>query len=318
MVKSILKYTLVFLLPLLQVCLVACNTGIETTKAIKMSRAERKEVRPGNEELLADSIVSQPLSAWKPGKPFMVADDKVALVLESGNDSYGAVRHSLKNHVFRFDGTESRSDAGGETVTLIRFRDGDNIYKYNTGRNADNARHYITGLDIPMMIDLDMVALADSLLKGRRIWIMNQLWYDGSGNKLNGRKYVPVNITGVRAGDIVFPCIVDFTDEHGASASVFMNIKAASGIGAESRTLPALFSLVDPKDAYPSILPDNWKLIQSGNVALGMTKDECRLALGTPSDVDAGHNWSSTIDVWSYKDGMFLQFEDGLLVNFRR
>ena len=318
MVKIVFKYALVFLLPLLQLCLVACNTGIETTKTIKMSRSERKEAQPRNEDLLADSIVSQPLSAWKAGKPFMVADDKVALLLESDKVTYGSDSLSLKNHVLRYDGTESGSDAGGGSVTLIRFLDGDTLYKYNTGRTADYARHYITGLDIPMMIDMDMVSLADSLLKGRRIWILNQLWYDASGNKLDGRKYVPVTITGVRPGDIVFPCIVDFTDGNGNSASVFMNIKTASGIGAESRTFPSLFSLVDPKEAYPSILPETWTLIQSGNVTLGMTKDECRLALGTPSDVDAGHNWSSTIDIWSYKDGTFLQFEDGLLVNFRR
>ena len=75
--------------------------------------------------------------------------------------------------------------------------------------------------------------------------------------------------------------------------------------------------MTDPKLDYPSVSQETWENICNGRVALGMTKDECRLALGNPSEVDAGHNWSSVIDVWGYRDGTFLQFQDGLLINFR-
>ena len=88
-------------------------------------------------------------------------------------------------------------------------------------------------------------------------------------------------------------------------------------MGVESRTFPSLVSIYDPKLKYPQITAETWKLIQEGKVALGMTKEECKLSLGNPSEADSGHDWNNTIDVWSYPDGTCLHFQDGLLVNFR-
>ena len=50
---------------------------------------------------------------------------------------------------------------------------------------------------------------------------------------------------------------------------------------------------------------------------LGMTKEECKLSLGNPTDVNSGHDWNSTIDFWQYPNGSYLRFQDGLLVSFR-
>ena len=48
-----------------------------------------------------------------------------------------------------------------------------------------------------------------------------------------------------------------------------------------------------------------------------MTKEECKLSLGNPTDVNSGHDWNSTIDFWQYPNGSYLRFQDGLLVSFR-
>lgn len=312
------SYRPICLISLLSMLFIGCNTGIESTKQIKMSRDERREVLPTAEDLLSDSIVSLPLAEWQVGKKFVVVDNKVSYVLESETfRRYGSSRDSLAGHILRFDGIETRPTPGEERSAVIRFKDGEDLLRYNTSRSLDDARLRITGLDLPMMVDLDMVALADSILRNRTLWIKTSLWYDAAGEKITGRKFIPVKIARVRHGDMVFPLIVDFTDDQNRNASLYLNVNHTSGLGADSRTLPTLFSLTDPKKSYPSIIPEVWNLIQCGEVRNGMTKEECKLALGNPTDVVSGFNWNKTIDMWTYKDGTFLQFEDGLLVQFR-
>jgi hypothetical protein len=48
-----------------------------------------------------------------------------------------------------------------------------------------------------------------------------------------------------------------------------------------------------------------------------MTKEECRLSLGNPAEVDTGHDYSQTLDLWKYNDGTTLWFEDGILTRIR-
>lgn len=292
----------------------SCSTGIEGTKTIKMSRAEKKETMATAEELLSREIVSEKLVNWRPGKRFFVTDDKISLILDSPNVG---TAEALSGDTLIYDGTELRPGAGGETVCVLLFRKGNEVFNYNTGRDFESACRNLAGLDMPMMIDLDMVELADSILKGKTLWTRSRLWYDGQGQSIPGRKFVPVRIERVDRGNIYFPFNVSFTDGEGGKGWLYMGMHSDSGLGGETRTFPSLFSLTDPKENYQSITEENWKLIQNGRVRTGMTKNECKLALGNPDEVDAGHNWSSTIDIWSYKDGTFLRFEDGLLVNYR-
>lgn len=294
----------------------ACHTGIESTAVIKMSKTDRRETLPTEEELLAAGFMSAPLGLWQTGKRFLIADDKASLILES--EDRGA--SDIAGHAISYVGTELTPGPGSHKVCRLVFEDavtGGRLY-YNTGRQAEAASQEITGLDIPALIDLDLVAQVDSVLRGRRLWIKSDLWYDKDGNIFNGSKFMPVRVERVNPGNMFFPVAVEFSAPDGNTYKVWMNVKATSGIGAESRTFPTLFSLTDPKLRYPSISEENWKLIQEGRVALGMTKDECKLSLGNPPEVDSGHDWNNTIDVWRYKDGTFLHFQDGLLVNFRK
>lgn len=315
-VKTCFRYSLFLLVPIF---IASCSTGIEGTKAIKMSRSELRESLPDEEELLAARLTADPLGSWSVGKEFIVADNKAAVVLElpAGVPS-DPDEASLAGKILKYSGTTVRPTPGGDRIVVLEFSGEGGGYRFNTSRLPEVAHESFDGLDIPMLIDLDFVARADSLLRGRTMWTRSRLWYDADGNYMEGRKFVPVTIIGVTPGSMLFPLSVTFVDDAGRHASMFMNVKDNSGLGAESRTLPSLFSMTDPKLRYPSVTPEVWQHICDGKVVLGMTKDECKLALGNPANVDAGHNWSSVIDVWGYNDGTFLQFQDGLLVNFRR
>lgn len=295
-----------------------CHTGIEGTRAIKMSRSDLRETRPSEEEIFARALRSDSMAVWSPGKKFLISDSKAVLVLElpSGVPADPA-RASLAGDTLRFERVVSISTPGSGEVAAIEFRGDKGIYRYRTTKTMEEALKAVSGLDIPMLIDLDMVAAADTLLRGRRLWTRSGLWYDAEGNPFDGRKFVPVTVSAVRPGNMVFPLAVDIVDSDGREAYMYMNVRAGSGLGAESRTFPSLFSLTDPQSLYQDITPEIWRLIQDGRVTAGMTKLECKLSLGNPDEVNAGHDWSNTIDVWSYRDGTFLRFENGLLVDFR-
>lgn len=314
MTIPVMKYFSWSLLSVIWLLAIACSTGIEGTKTIKMSRAERRETQPTPEELFATQIVSVPVSEWTPGKRFLIVDEKARLIFDM---SAIAPSDSVKGHVLKFEDIELRPEPGGKDVIVLRFSDNGKPVRFRTSRIVGSRQLDMTGLDIPMTVDLDLVDLADSLLTGRSFWTRNRLWYDSDMAPYYGRKFVPVTVSGVRPGSQHFPLTVDFIDESGEKASFLMNVKAESGLGAESRTFPTLFSMTDPKTYYPSIQPEIWDNIRNGKVALGMTKEECKLALGNPTDVDTGHTWGNLVEVWSYKDGKFLYFEDGRLTNFR-
>ena len=48
-----------------------------------------------------------------------------------------------------------------------------------------------------------------------------------------------------------------------------------------------------------------------------MTKEECRLAKGNPSDLYGGHDYSKSMLIWVYPDATTLYFEDDLLVRVK-
>lgn len=289
-----------------------CSTGIESTKTIRYTKGERKQLAPTPEETLMSGLVSYPLGEWPVGKKFLVSDERANLVFDAS--SVAGQDEDLKGMVLEYAGTTSRITPGGADETVIEFKAGNRIYSYSTGKDTGIAETDITGMDIPMLIDLDVVYKAGMLLVGKKVWTRSRLWYDGNGNKIAGRKFVPVVIKGISAGTMVFPLKVDIEDEHGDPAVLYMNV--GNG-GMESRTFQTLFSLTDPGERYQSVLPEVWDLIKEGKVRLGMSKEECKLSLGNPADVNSGHDWNSTIDFWQYSDGTFLRFQDGLLVDFR-
>lgn len=315
MFNYLLKYRLLFIFCLCVMMLSSCYTGIERTKTIKMSKTERKEILPSDEETLAEKFISKPLGEWMQGKRFLIADNKALHLLEPSDHSIT----ETAGLILYFEGVSSRRTAGTQDVAIINFKEPVNgvSFNYNTRKPVEAAKSELTGLDIPALIDLDLVDLVGSTMNGNTYWTRNSLWYDEEGNNLKGYKFVPVTITGVFPGDMLFPINLEFTTSSGKTAHIMMNIKSADGLGAESRTFPSLFTLTDPKLKYPGITDENWRLIQAGKVTIGMTKEECKLALGNPNDVDAGHDWNNTIDIWRYSDGTFLHFQDGLLVNFR-
>ncbi len=290
-----------------------CSTGIEGTKTITYSKSERKEISTSAEEKFASEIKPSLLKDWEEEKKFMISDKRAALVFESSSLTL-ADSTDIKGREIRFSSISERPTPGGGSQAVIIFTDGNRNYRYPTGKERNDALENISSLDIPMLIDLDIVEQYRKRLEGMEVWTRSQLWYDMNGEKLTGRKFIPVKILKVEPGDMLFQMHLLITDENGKESMLYMN---PAHRGLESRTFSNLFSLTDPKLKYPSIEPEVWDYICRGLVKTGMTKEECKLSLGNPDDVSTGHDWNQTIDIWNYKNGVFLQFQDGLLTRFR-
>ena len=295
--------------------LVGCSTGIEGTKTIRMTKTERRELMPTPEQVFVAGMKSDLLSDWQPGKRFLVIDEKASVVLRPADGSFD----NLKEKVITYIKVEPRrTPAGAEEASILFSGEGKTLY-YTTGRSVADSRREVSASDIPMLIDLDLVDKAARLLSGKKVWTMSSLWYDAADNLMRGVKFVPVTITGVTPGNKVFPLRVSFTDSDGMDAGMWMSVRSEgsqAGSGA-SRWFGNLFSLSDPRLGHPDMDDAVWEMICAGKVREGMTKEECRLSLGNPDDVDSGHDWNSTLDIWRYENGTFLRFQDGKLVDFR-
>ncbi|MBP3298815.1 MAG: hypothetical protein J6L73_03980 [Muribaculaceae bacterium] len=285
----------------------SCFTGIESTPKIKLSRQDMEEtVRETEEQKLLASVRPSSASEWQPGHKFVILDAKATRIFDiQSAPSPGNILH--------FKGISRRMSPDGRQNVILQFTDDDGtVYSHLTGRESPDE---IMSDRLPMLADKEMIDSLDALLRQRNVWIITDLWLTEGDKPLKGRKYIPVTVTAVRAGSESLPYRVCFKAEGLPAASVLMT---GSGATASSRPFQSLFSLSDPHIRHKNISDENWEYIQRGQVKAGMTKKECRLALGSPADTDSGHDYSSTKDLWLYPDGRWLRFEDGLLIDFRK
>ena len=297
------------------VVLASCSTGIESTKTIRMSKEDMKLMTKSDEQVLASEIKGTPLSQWETGKPFLAMSDRTLLIFEPSGLSFGQDSESIEGKTLRYQGVESRTTPDLTEECVILFSDGDRTYRYPTGKTTSEAMADIDSSKLPLVSDLALIEQWKDRISGMTLWTKSNLWYDSEGERRSGLRFAEVKVEDVLPASGEFPMKVKIVRPDGDTALMHMNYTADM---ADSRNFSALFFLKDPKIRYPQISDSNWSLIQSGKIGLGMTKEECRLSLGNPDDINAGHNTTHTMDIWQYTNGTYLMFTDGLLTRFRQ
>lgn len=288
----------------------ACSTGIESTKTIKMGKEDLKRLEKTDEQKFADQIGPLPLAQWKPGKKFLALTDRSLYIF----DSASAGSESIAGKTLEYLGLETKLSPDLNEQCVLNFSDGKAVYHFNTGKSNDDALRVIDSSRIPLLADLDIIDAWRRTLVGRTLWTKSNLWYDSAGQRKNGLKFTLVEVLDVQPAVGEFPMKVKIVSD---ADTAFMYMNYTSDI-ADSRNFAALFFLSDPKLRYPDISDENWSLIKAGRVGKGMTKEECRLALGNPDELRSGHSTSQTLDIWQYSNGTYLFFSDGLLNSFRQ
>lgn len=301
-----------YLLPLLAaLCLCglsACYT-VDRTKKIELTKSDLKTIAPSAEEQLLADVGGVALASWMPGRRFQATDDRAALLFSQEGMPADPAQVAIGGKMLVYKGLNASLRPDGTEAVVLLFSDSDKTYQLPTGKKSSELTDYLS-TDLPMMVDLELVEALNSKLSGKQLWTRSSLWYDEQGERFTGEKFVPVKVLGVEPGNAEFPVKVWFEDTSRRRSFYWMSFGRSA---ADSRPFASLFSIADPRLLYPDVEDHVWRLIQTGQVAQGMSKDLCRLALGNPSEVNSGHDYSRLIDIWTYPDGRVLQFEDGVL-----
>ena len=232
-------------------------------------------------------------------------------------DGYDKDTLHLAGHVLTYQGaSKSGLFLNGDNRRLyIDFEDEETGSYLHYRVKAPEASHAISSL--PMLIDLDMVDHVARQLVGKEFYVRTPIWYDTQTEQMmDGRHFIKVRIDSVLPGNAVLPLRVLFTTaDTGEHAMVWMNDNLSTMLG---RDFDAMFSVANPHESYPTITDANWERITRGQVVEGMTKEECRLALGSPKGISERPDQAGMREYWYYDGGAYLYFVDGLLSQFRK
>lgn len=303
------------LLPLIALAAAAtsgCFTGVEYTPRVSDRDVKRENIITTPEDTFLANVADEGLGEWRPGKRFRVTNDKIRLIFGATASPYD----SLGGKTLVFTGAKEAPSITGTSVTDISFVTDPDIgrtFVYRINRPLAKVKEQ-ESLSIPFTIQESLVDEARSLMDRQRYYVLTRTWRDDTDNSVNGRQFVAVNIDSVTPGNDIYPIKVSFTDDIGTSARLFIH---PGPRGYTPRSFPAMFSFTDPRIKYPSISDAMWEKIINGKVATDMTREECRLALGSPREVDRGATNSYLREIWLYENGIYLVFEDGLLKVYR-
>ncbi len=276
----------------------ACFTGIEKTPTIKADSSSKNKNTQTPEQLLMERIAIQRPAQWMPGKAFVVTDGRLEYAYSPSN----IVATLSEGDTIRFQELVSQVRLSGDSVTDMLFTTPAGSIISTRVESPLPVVRTLSSIPVPFAIDTDLVNDVRALLEGKTVWTRRM------GN--NGRKFARVTIDRILPGNADYPLRV-----VAGGDSLFMVVGSKS---ASARTFDNLFSLSDPRKLYPNISDSNWDLICRGKVALDMTRDECRLSLGTPAQVDRMAAYNGLIESWTYENGVHLVFTDGLLTRFRQ
>lgn len=295
------------------VMLTSCFTGVETTQKITDRDVERafQEMDHGKHEASLDHFVDS-LPHWQAGKAFWVVDDRAKLIFQPSATCDIDSLQLLGMRLTYMGYSTRRQIDNSEVVDIALSTPSGHRLVYPTGKSlADVSRPSFT---IPFLVDDDLVNNYARQLVGKTVYVKTSVWFDGAGNYITGgRKFVPVKITAVTAGNDIYPLMVSFRD-GAKEATLWMTTSNSSLSG---HRFDDLFSMTNVRKQYMRISDENWQRIVDGKVAEGMTKEECRLSMGNPKNLTQLPDQSGLREYWYYDGGRYLFFVDGLLKEFR-
>lgn len=309
-----LKNRILLLLLVFSGLLSGCFTGVENTGRISYKDVQKVHAdKKSPEETYMDTVVAPDFMSWRPGKAFVVNDDNIRLVLRP-TLAYDMDTIHLKGDTLRYVGYKFNRQIDNKESVVLLLEHGNKRFSCDTGKTIGEVENTRPEYIVPFVTDLDFVSKVDSMLRGKTLYVKTSFWADEHREATTGVQYVPVRVVQVVPGDVVYPFFVWF-DYGERRAGVFMS---SSSSAVKNMTFDKLFSFSDIRLNYPAITDENWDNIVHGRVALNMTKNECALALGNARTVDRMPTYGGIYERWTYENGVYLIFENGLLVKFRQ
>lgn len=293
-----------------------CFTGVESTPKITYSDVKRANAtaQPTAEQSFLSEIGPQPPTQWQPGKKFYIADPKASIVFSSSADLTTLAGQEVAFHAIR-----PVPSVTGQEVTEIEFvtPSGESVfYRDNLPYAEVSGRQQ---LEVPFTIEMSIVDAVKKQLTGQKYFVVTPHWYTADGSQaVNGLRYVEAEVMDVAPGNAIYPVRVVFHPLDGQPDELYSMYMTVGNARTSTRNFFTLFAFKNPRDQFPRMDDETWDLISHSLVKLGMTRDECRLALGTPQTVGQRATTAGMVEYWSYSDGVYLLFEEGYLSYFRK
>lgn len=293
----------------------ACFTGVESTPKITEADVRSQQAQNRSPEaVFFDSLKYQPFREWKSGKRFLVTEQRISLVLDP---QFAASDTSIVGRTLTYESV-------GEVVTItglracdISLRDSlgkNHKYRINASLDELKRRNHV---EIPFTIELDVVESAGRMLNGNTYYLINSNVQDINGRSTLSPKFLPVVIEDTKPASQFSPIRVTirYTSMPEVKRQVLLGIGPTT---TASRMFENNFSFTDPRTSHTSVTENHWQMIVNNQVAMGMTREECRLALGKPAHIDRIPARDGLHEIWTYDGGVTLSFVDGLLTEQRK
>lgn len=303
---------------LLSVSLNGCFTGVESTPKITPKEVRKQNVVETPETRMFSERMYEPPRDWSIGKRFYIGDNRAARGADRIEPFYSA--DSIAGRMATLTAIDSTITIAGQSEIMLTLfvpaeeNTGSVEMSFTTGLNSEQwyrSEKFV----IPHLIEISVVDSVRNRLEGKELYILPARRIGNGGIDTIGTRYQPVKITNVLPASEATPIKITFVDKEGHLASVLMTIGDAT---VARRNFETLFALESPRTRYKQISDENWELICHSRVRLGMTPEECRLALGSPDNYTRIPTTAGMVERWSYENGVYLIFEDGALAKFRQ
>lgn len=304
--------------------LTSCFTGVEYTPKVTEKEVRHAKVTKRPETHYLDDVTAEPFAQWQKGKRFTATDDRVIRLMGAS----GIGISSLSGETLEYLGAQEVLSITSQPVAELTFSTPQGEVAYRTDISLDSLRRRST-FEIPFLTDEARLQKLAAKLVGNTYYITTPLWCNSEGVRVRGLKFVPVRVRAVTAGSGVYPVWLllnyevpqnapagdrDFKPGTTVEFKLPMSYDMTTGV---ARTFADQFSLSDPRLNYPRITDSNWQRIERSRVGSGMTRDECRLALGGPARVERVPGATTIYERWTYENGALLIFADGILSSYR-
>ncbi len=299
---------------LMMLSLSACFTGVESTPKISAKEIKKQKIVESAEKQFLADVSGDAAANWKAGKRLFVTDNRISLIMQPQSSAVGHVPDSLAGTEIVLTGVQTVvSVTGDEEVQLSLMDNRGDVFVYRPGllRSVYDERKQF---EVPFTVEMSVVDEVSKRLVGKTYYLLTQRRIDANGDEVYGLRYVPVTITRVEPGNANQPLRVYFTDSSMHEYSVMMTIGADP---TSTRNFDKFFAFENPRTKYATITDRVWGLIMRSEIETGMTSNECRLALGAPNDYTRVPTNAGMVERWTYDNGVYLIFEDGVLTRYR-
>ncbi len=295
--------------------LAACFTGVESTPKITDREIKKRKIVESAEKRFLEDVNGQPPKTWQAGKRLYVTDNRISLIFSPQSAYNSVVPDSLSGSEIVLTNISSSVSVTGDEEVMLTFMDRKGshfMYRPGILRSSFDER---ATFEVPFTVEMSVVDTVSERMVGNTYYILTSRRINADGAEIKGLRYVPVTITRVTPGNANQPLQVFFSDGSGQEYSVLMTIGSDP---TSTRNFDTLFAFDNPRSKYTTITDRVWGLIMRSEIESGMTSNECRLALGAPNDYTRVPTSGGMVERWTYDNGVYLFFEEGVLTRYRQ